>query len=231
MGTVRTLIGTGLGDSQVRSRLTIRLHALVERFFPERRLFLRSDSDTRFIRLRSETQAVGFAGLTLLVGWSIVATSILLMDSIGAGNFRDQAKRDQETYQHRLNALSAERDARAAEALTRVGLGDRMFHRPFELSGGQQQRLGIARALVMRPKLLILDEPKLGIQPSIIKDIHAVLELLKERGNMAIMLVEQYVEFAKNLGEQYVVLDRGEGVLSGLNQDMDEEQVRSHIAV
>jgi len=117
VGTVRTLIGTGLGDSQVRSRLTIRLHALVERFFPERRLFLRSDSDTRFIRLRSETQAVGFAGLTLLVGWSIVATSILLMDSIGAGNFRDQAKRDQETYQHRLNALSAERDARAAEAL------------------------------------------------------------------------------------------------------------------
>ncbi|MBW4982117.1 peptidoglycan DD-metalloendopeptidase family protein [Mameliella sp. CS4] len=101
----------------MRSRLTIRLHALVERFFPERRLFLRSDSDTRFIRLRSETQAVGFAGLTLLVGWSIVATSILLMDSIGAGNFRDQAKRDQETYQHRLNALSAERDARAAEAL------------------------------------------------------------------------------------------------------------------
>ncbi|KHQ52169.1 Peptidase, M23/M37 family protein [Mameliella alba] len=117
MGTVRTLIGTGLGDSQVRSRLTIRLHALVERFFPERRLFLRSDSDTRFIRLRSETQAVGFVGLTLLVGWSIVATSILLMDSIGAGNFRDQAKRDQLTYQQRLNALSAERDARAAEAL------------------------------------------------------------------------------------------------------------------
>nr|WP_209037650.1 M23 family metallopeptidase [Mameliella alba] len=97
--------------------MTIRLHALVERFFPERRLFLRSDSDTRFIRLRSETQAVGFVGLTLLVGWSIVATSILLMDSIGAGNFRDQAKRDQLTYQQRLNALSAERDARAAEAL------------------------------------------------------------------------------------------------------------------
>ena len=89
----------------------------MERFFPERRLFLRSDSDTRFIRLKSETQAVAAIGLTALVGWSIVATSILLMDSIGSGNFRDQAKRDQLTYQQRLNALSAERDARAAEAL------------------------------------------------------------------------------------------------------------------
>ncbi|ASP21603.1 murein DD-endopeptidase MepM [Antarctobacter heliothermus] len=117
MGTARTLYGTGLGDSRVRSRLTIRFHALVERFFPERRLFLRSDTDTRFIRLRSETQAVAFVGLTALMGWTIVATAILLMDSIGAGNFREQAKREQITYQQRLNALSAERDARTAEAL------------------------------------------------------------------------------------------------------------------
>ncbi|MBV7393675.1 DUF5930 domain-containing protein [Mameliella sediminis] len=101
----------------MRSRLTIRLHALVERFFPERRLFLRSDNDTRFIRLRSETQAVAVIGITALVGWTTVATSILLMDSIGAGNFREQARRDQLTYQQRLNALSAERDARAAEAV------------------------------------------------------------------------------------------------------------------
>ncbi|SMX50065.1 Murein DD-endopeptidase MepM [Maliponia aquimaris] len=109
--------GTGRGDGHVRSRLTIRLHALIERFFPERRLFLRSESDTRFIRLKSETQAVAVVGITLVLGWTIVATAILLMDSIGAGNFREQAKREQITYQQRLNALSAERDARAAEAL------------------------------------------------------------------------------------------------------------------
>ena len=89
----------------------------MERFFPERRLFLRSDTDTRFIRLKSETQALAFAGATLVVAWSIIATAILLMDSIGAGNFREQARRDLETYQLRLNALSAERDSRAAEAM------------------------------------------------------------------------------------------------------------------
>ncbi|MGY9046239.1 MAG: DUF5930 domain-containing protein, partial [Rhodobacterales bacterium] len=75
-------------------------------------------TDTRFIRLKSGTQAIVFAGGTLLIGWTIVATAILLMDSIGAGNFREQAKRDQQTYQQRLNDLSRERDVRAAEALT-----------------------------------------------------------------------------------------------------------------
>ncbi|APZ51354.1 metalloendopeptidase-like membrane protein [Salipiger abyssi] len=89
----------------------------MERFFPERRLFLKSDTDTRFIRLRSETQLVAFLGGALLVAWAIIATAILLMDSISAGNFREQAKRDQITYQRRLNELSAERDARASEAL------------------------------------------------------------------------------------------------------------------
>lgn len=89
----------------------------MERLFPERRLFLRSDSDTRFIRLRPETQAIAFAGGSLVVAWTIIATAILLMDSIGAGNFREQAKRDQQTYQQRLNDLSQERDSRAAEAL------------------------------------------------------------------------------------------------------------------
>lgn len=77
---------------------------------------MRSDTDTRFIRLRSETQAVACVGVVAIVGWTIVATAILLMDSIGSGNFRDQAAREQITYQQRLNALSAERDARAAEA-------------------------------------------------------------------------------------------------------------------
>ncbi|AUQ99183.1 M23 family metallopeptidase [Phaeobacter inhibens] len=101
----------------MRTRLAIKIHAFLERRFPERRVFLKSDADTRFIRLRSETQLIAFAGMALLVAWSIVATAIVLMDSIGSGNFREQAKRDQMTYRARLNALSGERDDRAAEAL------------------------------------------------------------------------------------------------------------------
>lgn len=101
----------------LRSRFTSRIHALLERVFPERRLFLRSDSETRFIRLTSETQLLAWTGSGIVVAWTIVATAILLMDSIGAGNFRAQAQRDQLTYEQRLNALSAERDGRAAEAI------------------------------------------------------------------------------------------------------------------
>jgi murein DD-endopeptidase MepM/ murein hydrolase activator NlpD len=100
----------------VRTRLGIKWHGLLEHYFPERRVFLKSDSDTRFIRLRSETQLVAFTGSALLVAWAIIATAVLLMDSIGAGNFREQAKRDQRTYQARLNDLSAQRDSRAEEA-------------------------------------------------------------------------------------------------------------------
>ncbi len=101
----------------MRTRLAIKLHATLERFFPERRLFLRSDTDTRFIRLKSSTQALAFGGASLVLAWSIVATAILLMDSIGSGNFREQARRDLETYQLRLNILSEERNARASEAI------------------------------------------------------------------------------------------------------------------
>lgn len=90
---------------------------MLERHFPEKRLFLRSDTETRFIRLKSETQLVAWTGATLLVAWTIVATAILLMDSIGAGNFRAQAQRDKLVYEERLNVLSAERDLRAAEAV------------------------------------------------------------------------------------------------------------------
>ncbi|WP_299636988.1 M23 family metallopeptidase [uncultured Ruegeria sp.] len=101
----------------MRTRLAIKIHSVLERYFPERRVFLKSDKDTRFIRLSSETQVVAVAGVAVMVGWTAVATAILLMDSIGSGNFREQAKRDQATYQERLNILSAERDARAQEAL------------------------------------------------------------------------------------------------------------------
>lgn len=101
----------------MRTRLAIRIDAVLEHWFPERRLFLRSDTDTRFIRLKPATQMIAFSGASLVVAWAIIATAILLMDSIGSGNFRDQAKRDQRTYEVRLNVLSSERDARAAEAL------------------------------------------------------------------------------------------------------------------
>ncbi|MBQ4823371.1 MULTISPECIES: M23 family metallopeptidase [unclassified Leisingera] len=101
----------------MRTRLAIRIHSFLERRFPERRVFLKSDNDTRFIRLRSETQLAAVAGVTLFTAWTIVATAIVLMDSIGSGNFRELAKRDQQTYRERLNAISDERDTRAVEAL------------------------------------------------------------------------------------------------------------------
>ncbi|MEL7124599.1 MAG: M23 family metallopeptidase [Pseudomonadota bacterium] len=101
----------------MRTRLAIKIHALLETYFPERRVFLKSDNDTRFIRLRPATQLIAFAGSSFVVAWAIVATAILLMDSIGAGNFREQAKRDQRTYQARLNDLAGQRDSRAEEAL------------------------------------------------------------------------------------------------------------------
>jgi len=101
----------------VRTRLAIRLHDILERHFPERRVFLRSDSDTRFIRLSPGTQILAAVGASAIVAWAIIATSVLLMDSIGAGNFREQAKRDLQTYEARLNALAAERDMRAQEAV------------------------------------------------------------------------------------------------------------------
>jgi len=100
-----------------------------------------------------------------------------------------------------------------------------------DLSGGQQQQLAIARALVMRPKLLVLDEPTEGIQPSIIKDIERVIRDLAARGDMAILLVEQYFEFARALADTYVVMDRGEVVLSGLTKDMVEGDVRRYLTV
>ena len=101
----------------MRTRIAIKFHALLERHFPERRVFLKSDADTRFIRLRPESQLIAFVGASAVVAWAIIATAVLLMDSIGSGNFREQAKRDQRTYQARLNDLSAQRDARAEEAL------------------------------------------------------------------------------------------------------------------
>ncbi len=110
-------------------------------------------------------------------------------------------------------------------------LKDFLGRRGGDLSGGQQQQLAIARALVMRPKLLILDEPTEGIQPSIIKDIGRAIDYLRRQGTMAIVLVEQYFDFAKELADQYVVMDRGQVVLAGSRAEMHEAEVRRHLSV
>jgi urea transport system ATP-binding protein len=100
-----------------------------------------------------------------------------------------------------------------------------------DLSGGQQQQLAIGRALIMRPKLLVLDEPTEGIQPSIIKDIGRVLELLRSQGEMAILLVEQYLDFARGLADRLAVMDRGQVVLSGRPDELDDQDVRRYLTV
>jgi urea transport system ATP-binding protein len=100
-----------------------------------------------------------------------------------------------------------------------------------DLSGGQQQQLAIGRALAMGPRLLVLDEPTEGIQPSIIKDIERAIRALAETGEMAILLVEQYYDFARSLADQYLVMERGEIVARGRGEDMDRDGVRALLSV
>ena len=110
-------------------------------------------------------------------------------------------------------------------------LKDMLWRRGGDLSGGQQQQLAIGRALVTRPRLLVLDEPTEGIQPSIIKDIGRAIEYLREKGDMAIVLVEQYFDFARELADDFIVMDRGAVVLGGDKASMVESQVRSYMSV
>ena len=100
-----------------------------------------------------------------------------------------------------------------------------------DLSGGQQQQLAIGRALAMRPRLLILDEPTEGIQPSIIKEIERAIRALAASGEMAILLVEQYYDFARSLADQYLVMERGEIIARGSGSDMERDDVKRLLAV
>jgi urea transport system ATP-binding protein len=110
-------------------------------------------------------------------------------------------------------------------------LAQMLHRRGGDLSGGQQQQLAIGRALAMGPTLLILDEPTEGIQPSIIKDIERVIRSLAQSGEMAILLVEQYYEFARSLADQYIVMERGEILARGRGADMDRDRVKELLAV
>jgi urea transport system ATP-binding protein len=110
-------------------------------------------------------------------------------------------------------------------------LGSMLSRRGGDLSGGQQQQLAIGRAMVMRPKILVLDEPTEGIQPSIIKDIGRAIRYLRDSSGMAILLVEQYLDFCRQIADRVYIMDRGEIVHEGLAEALDTPEVRRHLTV
>ena len=110
-------------------------------------------------------------------------------------------------------------------------LGDMLHRRGGDLSGGQQQQLAIGRALVMRPRLLLLDEPTEGIQPSIIKDIGRALQFLRDEKGMTILLVEQYLDFCREIADDIYIMDRGQFVYSTSRADMDEGALKRALAI
>jgi urea transport system ATP-binding protein len=110
-------------------------------------------------------------------------------------------------------------------------LKDMAHRRGGDLSGGQQQQLAIARAMIMKPKVLLLDEPTEGIQPNIIQQIGRVIDVLRKRGDMAIVLVEQYFDFAYELADRFTVLKRGSVALQGSKAELSRETLRDSVAV
>ena len=125
----------------------------------------------------------------------------------------------------------AEMRARAVALLEEVGLQDRLDYPATDLSGGQQQRVAIARALVTEPKLLLLDEPTEGIQPSIIQEIAEVITQIKAQGQVTILLVEQYLEFAWRLADAFYMMEKGSIVAHGEIAELTEDVVKQHLTV
>ena len=110
-------------------------------------------------------------------------------------------------------------------------LNNMLGRRGGDLSGGQQQQLAIGRALVMRPRVLLLDEPTEGIQPSIIKDIGRALHFLRDEKGMTILLVEQYLDFCREIADDIYIMDRGQIMHAGPASDLDQPEVRRHLMV
>jgi urea transport system ATP-binding protein len=141
------------------------------------------------------------------------------------------------TVEENLLMGMANRPARAAKGISSEiyelfpVLKEMLQRRGGDLSGGQQQQLAIARALLAQPQLIIFDEPTEGIQPSVIKDIGRVIGMLRQRGDIGILLCEQYFDFAHELADQFIVLSRGEVVAAGKAEDMAGENVKRHLAV
>ena len=124
-----------------------------------------------------------------------------------------------------------DREQRALDALGRVGLADRVRHRPTELSGGQQQQLAIARALAGNPRVLLLDEPTEGIQPNIIQHIGDVLSELANVQGVTIVLVEQYLDFVREFGHDFYIMNRGRVVAEGETGKLTDELVSEYLSV
>jgi len=174
------------GQNLVTLPLYGKIHAALERTFPEQRLFLRSDTETRFIRLTSGTQFVGIAGSAMLLGWTIVSSAILVMHSLGAGDLREQALRDQAVYESRLNELARERDARAREA------------------SDAQTRFAVALAEVsaMQSRLLQSEDRRRELETGIDVIAGTLRDTMKERDQARAETTVLQSELAANQAEQ-----------------------------
>jgi murein DD-endopeptidase MepM/ murein hydrolase activator NlpD len=186
------------GTPPVLTRLTYRLNLALERYFPEQRLFLKSDTETRFIRLRPATQAVAMAGGTVVLAWTILATAIILMDSISAGSGRDQALRQQVLYEQRLTALSQDRDARADEA------------------AGAQERFNLALTQVaeMQARLLASEDSRRELETGIDVIQNTLRRTIKERDEARLLAEAAGVALAADGGARKTEAGRAKDAMA-----------------